>query len=167
MRTRNGLVINNCLSFFSPMGSLPHDHWKCIVCRFSSSLAAEISAFLVSKEQGREGKCRKENNTAAEELHPVLPSGSNSCLMLNKYLGPSCSQVMPWHSLLFMWFIQNINTKCTCNRSMENMQNAYKACILFYRKEIVLCSKELKISAIYSTSRDMNLEKKQQNKLFE
>ena len=135
---------------------------------FAGSLVhlLQKSKFLVSKERGREGSCRKENNVAVEESHPVLPSGSNSCLMLNKYLRPSCSQVMPWYSLFFLCFIQNVNTKRNCNRSMETMLSKYETCILFYRKIIVLCSKELKISGICSTLKEMNLEKRSKTNCF-
>lgn len=50
---------------------------RCVACRIPGSPVAEIT-FLVPMEGGRKGRCRTENNVAVEELHSMLPSGSNS-----------------------------------------------------------------------------------------
>lgn len=110
------------------MGSLPHPRcWMvppfertevhCLQAPYRITETRNVrdwkgpSTFLFSKQWGRKGRWRKETNAAVEEMHPVLPSGSNSCLVLNKYLRASCSQVMPWYSLFLIRFTQKHKRK--------------------------------------------------------
>lgn len=114
MHDRNGILIN-CLFFF-PMRSLHYpQYWmvpckeklaRCVVCNLRDPPVAEIT-FLVSKTGSREGRCRTQNNAAMEELHSVLPSGSNSCFKLNYYLRSHCHRLCIVFSVFHM-----VDTKC-------------------------------------------------------